>query len=121
MTSVTVGRRGIVSGSQIDKLCRDWLRETYCDEIMSEYTIFSLVIPMWNSADLNDALEELKVELCLSFGPKQSLGTTDYYEAREKLGLPDDRTPVPDVFVTAFATKSSEHGNCSHRRRLTGI
>jgi len=94
-----------VSGSQIDKLCRDWLRETYCDEIMSEYTIFSLVIPMWNSADLNNALEDLKLELCLSFGPEQSFGSTDYYEAREKLGLLDGKTPVPDVFIRAFTSK----------------
>ncbi|HEY79252.1 MAG TPA: hypothetical protein G4O09_09085 [Dehalococcoidia bacterium] len=94
-----------MSGSQIDKLCRDWLRETYCDEIMSEYTIFSLVIPMWNSADLNNALEDLKLELCLSFGPEQSFGSTDYYEAREKLGLLDGKTPVPDVFIRAFTSK----------------
>ena len=103
MTSMTVERRGIMSGSQIDGLCQDWLRENYGEAIASEYTTYSLVIPMWNSPDLNDALEDLKLELCLSFGPEQSFGTTDYYEAREKLGLPDDRTPVPDVFVRAFA------------------
>ena len=94
-----------MSGGQIDTLCRDWLRENYGEEIVSEYTIYSLVIPMWNSPDLNGALEDLKLELCLAFGPEQSFGTTDYYEAREKLGLADERTPVPDVFVRAFATK----------------
>lgn len=91
-----------MSGSQIDGLCQEWLRENYGKAIASEYTTYSLVIPMWNSADLNDALEDLKRELCLSFGPEQSFGATDYYEAREKLGLPDDRTPVPDVFIRAF-------------------
>jgi len=92
-----------MSGSQIDVLCRDWLRENYGEAIVSEYTTYSLAIPTWNPADLNHALEDLKLELCLSFGPEQSLGATDYYEAREKLGLPDERTPVPGVFVKAFA------------------
>jgi hypothetical protein len=92
-----------VSGSQIDRFCHYWLRENYGEEIASEYTTYSLVIPMWNSADLNDALEDLKFELYLSFGPEQSFGATNYYEAREKLELPDDRTPVPDVFLRAFA------------------
>ena len=100
---MTAEGRGIVSGGQIDTLCRDWLRENYGEGIASEYTIYSLVIPMWNSPDLNDALEDLKLELCLSFGPEQSFGAVDYYEAREKLGLADDRTPVTDVFVRAFA------------------
>ena len=92
-----------MSGSQIDGLCQEWLRENYGKAIASEYTTYSLVIPMWNSPELNDALEDLRLELCLSFGPEQSFGATDYYEAREKLGLPDDRTPVPDVFIRAFA------------------
>jgi hypothetical protein len=105
VTCLTTERRAIVSGSQIDGLCHDWLRENYGEAIASEYTTYSLVIPMWNSADLNDALEDLKLELYLSFGPERSFGATDYYEAREKLGLPDDRTPVPDVFIRAFATK----------------
>jgi hypothetical protein len=98
-------KRGIMSGSQIDELCRDWLRGNCGEEIAAEYTTYSLVIPMWNPADLNDALEDLKLELCLTFGPEQSFGSTDYYEAREKLGLSGGRTPIPDVFVRAFATK----------------
>ena len=102
MISMTVQMRGIMSGGQIDRLCQDWLRENYGEAIASEYTTYSLVIPMWNSTDLNDSLEDLKLELCLSFGPEQSFGATNYYETREKLGLPNDRTPVPDVFVTAF-------------------
>ena len=94
-----------MSGGQIDRLCREWLRENYGEEIASEYTTYSLVIPMWSPADLNDALEDLRLELCLSFGPEQSFGSTDYYEARKKLGLSGGRTPIPDVFVRAFATK----------------
>jgi hypothetical protein len=105
VTCLTAERRAIVSGSQIDRLCHDWLRENYGEAIASEYTTYSLVIPMWNSPDLNNALEDLKLKLPLSFGPEQSFGATDYYEAREKLGLPDDRTPVPDVFIRALATK----------------
>ena len=105
MTYLTIERRGTVNGSQIDRLCQDWLRKNYGEAIASEFTIYSLVIPMWNSPCLNDALEDLKLELCLSFGPEQSFGATDYYEAKEKLGLPDDRAPVPDVFIRAFATK----------------
>ena len=94
-----------MSGSQIDRLCQDWLRQNYSEAIASEYTTYSIVIPMWNSPDLNDALEGLKLELYLSFSPEQSFRTVDYYEAREKLGLPDGSTPVPDVFVRAFAKK----------------
>jgi len=60
---------------------------------------------MWNSPDLNDALEDLRLKLCLTFGPEQSFGSTSYYEAREKLGLSGGRTPIPDVSVRAFAIK----------------
>jgi hypothetical protein len=107
VTSMTVERRGIMSGGQIDKLCQEWLRENYGEEIASEYTTYSLVIPMWNPADLNEALEDLRLELCLVFGPDQSFESTDYYEARERLGLSGVRTPIPDVFVIAFAAKST--------------
>ena len=92
-----------MSGGQIDRLCQDWLRENCGEAIASEYMTYSLVIPMWNPADLNDALEDLKLMLCLAFGPEQSFGSTDYYEAREKLGLSGSRTPVPDIFMRAFA------------------
>jgi hypothetical protein len=102
VTSVTVERRDIVSGSQIDELCWDWLRENCGEEIASEYTTYSLVMPMWNSPDLNNALEDLRLELCLSFGPEQSFGSTNYYEAREKLGLLNGKTPVPEVFIRAL-------------------
>ena len=92
-----------MSGWQIDRLCQDWLKKNYGEAIASEYTIYSLVIPMLNSSDLNDALEDLKLELCRSFDPKQSFGTVDYHEAREKLELSSDGTAVPGVFVRAFA------------------
>jgi hypothetical protein len=94
-----------MSGDQMERLCQDWLRENYGEEIAAQYMTESLVIPMWNSADLNHALEELRQRLCLAFGPEESVETTDYYKAREKLGLPDNMTPVPDVFVRAFAPK----------------
>jgi len=99
VTCIVAERRGIVSGGQIDRLCQDWLRENYGEAIASQYTTYSLVIPMWNSPDLNDALEDLRLKLCLTFGPEQSFGSTNYYEAREKLGLSGGRTPIPDVFV----------------------
>ena len=92
-----------MSGGQIDKLCRDWLRENYREKLASEYTSYSLVIPMWNTLELNDALETLRQLLCLAFGSEESFGTTDYHETRRKLSLPDDRIPIPDVFVKAFA------------------
>jgi hypothetical protein len=91
-----------MTDGSIDRLCRDWLRQNYGEEVASEYTSYSLLIPAFNSADLNCALEELRQNLYLIYGPEQSFGSTDYYEARERLGLPDDRTPVPDVFVRAF-------------------
>jgi hypothetical protein len=91
-----------MTDGSIDRLCRDWLRQNYGEEVASEYTSYSLLIPAFNSADLNDALDELIQTLYLIYGPEQSFGSTDYYEARERLGLPDDRTPVPDVFVRAF-------------------
>jgi hypothetical protein len=99
---ITTERRAIVNDSQIDGLCYDWLLKNCGEEIASEYTTYSLAVPMWNSVDLNDALEDLKLELYLCFGPGQSFGATNYYEAKEKLGLPDDRITVPDVFVRAF-------------------
>ena len=92
-----------MSGGQIDKLCRGWLSGNYREELASEYKSYSLVIPMWNTLELNDALEILRQVLCLTFGSEEPFGTTDYHEARRKLSLPDDRIPVPDVFVKAFA------------------
>ena len=93
-----------MSSGQIDILCRDWLREFYGERIASQYTPYSLLVTRWNTDDLNDALDELRATLCLSFGPEQSFRGTDYYEARAKLGLADHPAPVPDVFIRAFAT-----------------
>ncbi len=90
-------------GGEIDKLCWDWLSENYGEEIASQYTSHSLVIPARNTLELNDALENLRQILCLVFGPDESFGTTDYHEAREELGLPDGRSPIPNVFTKAFA------------------
>jgi hypothetical protein len=95
--------RGITNGGQIDRFCQDWLREDYGGEIASEYTTYSLVIPMWNPAELNEMLEDLRLALCLAFGPEQSFVSTDHYEAREKLELSGGRTPVSGIFMRAFA------------------
>jgi hypothetical protein len=91
-----------MTSGQIDRLCWGWLRQNYGEEIASEYAPYSLLISNFNSADLNNALKELRQSLCFAFGPEQSFGSVDYYEASERLGLPHDRTPVPDVFVRAF-------------------
>ena len=88
---------------QIDRICTDWLRENYGGEMASKYRHYSLVITMWNAPELTDALETLRQVLCVAFGPDESFGTTEYHEARTKLGLPDDRVPIPEVFIKAFA------------------
>ena len=92
----------MISG-QINRLCRDWLRQNCGDEIAWEYRSYSLVIPMWNTPDLNNGLETLRQVLCITFGPDESFATTDYHEARKRLGLPEDSIAVPEVFIKAFA------------------
>ena len=92
-----------MSSSQIDKLCGDWLRGNCGEEIASKYRHYSLVISMWNTPDLNYGLETLRQVLCIAFGPDESFGTTDYHEARAKLGLLDDRVPIPEVFLKSLA------------------
>jgi hypothetical protein len=42
-----------MSGTQIDWLCRTWLRENNGAAVASEYRTYSLLIPMWNSPELN--------------------------------------------------------------------
>ena len=74
-----------MTGDQIDRLCQDWLHENYGEEIASEYAPHSLVIPVFNSVDLNNALEELRRTPYLVFGHEQSFESTGYYEARERL------------------------------------
>lgn len=92
-----------MSSAEIDKLCFDWLEENYGRETASKYTTYSLIIPAWNSYDLNEALETFRQLLYISFGPDESFGTIDYHEARKKLSLVDDSVPIPEVFVRAFA------------------
>ena len=91
-----------MTSGQIDRLCTDWLRENCGEEIASEYRSDSLAIPMLNSPELNNALDALKEALCIVFDPDESFGTTDYNEARRKLGLPDDEVLIPDVFIKSF-------------------
>jgi len=93
-----------MDSDQIDKLCQDWLRENYGEGIASEYSEYSLMAPGQNSDELNDALNALLYRLSMAFGPEESFGTIGYLEARKKLGLPDDTSPVPDVFIEAFIT-----------------
>ena len=92
-----------MSSDKIDRLCMDWLSENCGEETASRYRPYSLVIAIWNTPDLNDGLETLRQVLCIAFGPAESFGSTDYHEAREKLGLPEDRVPIPDAFIKAFA------------------
>jgi len=98
-----VERRESMKSGQIDRLCSDWLKDNYGDELASDYRHYSLVINLWNTSELNEALEALRQVLCIAFGPAESFGSADYHEAREKLGLPDDRVSIPDVFIEAFA------------------
>lgn len=92
-----------MTGEQIDKVCIDWLKENYGDELASEYRPYSLVITEWNTSELNEALETLMQVLYMAFGPHQSFGTVEYYEVREKLNLSHDMAPIPEVFLKAFA------------------
>lgn len=92
-----------MSGAYVDRLCRDWLRVNYGDAMASQYTVYSLLMPMWNSPDLNNALEKLKRDLGFFFGLERTFADTDYHEARLKLGLSDERTPVPQIFLKAMA------------------
>ncbi|MDD5038148.1 MAG: hypothetical protein PHN78_02380 [Dehalococcoidales bacterium] len=84
-----------MTGSQIDRLYRSWLRENYGEAVALGYTAYPLVIPMWNSPELNDVIKDLQLEPDLSPLSRATLLSCDYYEARVKLGLPHDRTPVP--------------------------
>jgi hypothetical protein len=76
-----------MSGGQIDSLCRDWLDENYGEEIASQYTTYSLVIPQWNSADLNDALDHLRLMLCRAFGPEQSFREHRLLRGQRRAGI----------------------------------
>lgn len=92
-----------MSGDQIDALCSDWLKDYYGEAMASKYMPYTLVIPMWNPPDLNDALETLRQVLCIAFGSDRSFGATDYHDARRKLRLHEERVEIPEVFIRAFA------------------
>ena len=92
-----------MTSGEIDRLCTDWLNDNYGEEMARKYMPYTLVIPMWNPLDLNDALETLRQVLCIAFGADKSFGTTDYHEARRKLRLSDDSVEIPEVFIRAFA------------------
>ena len=98
----TMSREKGMTADQIDKLCIDWLEENYGEELATEYQPYSLVIPIWNASELNEALETLLQVLRIAFGPYESFGTVDYYAVRRKLKLSDDRTPIPELFLKAF-------------------
>jgi len=58
---------------------------------------------MWNAAELSQALETLMQVLRIAFGPDESFGAVDYYDVRKKLKLSDGESPIPEVFLKAFA------------------
>ncbi len=95
--------RGTVTSGEIDRLCTDWLNDNYGEGMACKYMPYTLVIPMWSPPDLNGALETLRQVLRIAFGADQSLGTTDYHEARRKLQLHGERVEIPEVFIRAFA------------------
>jgi len=94
--------------NQIDKLCTDWLRANYGGELASEYNNYSLIITMFNSQELNEALDGLRQVLCIAFGPDGSFGITDYHEATKKLGLREEQGMIPEVLIKAFSETASE-------------
>lgn len=92
-------------GSQVDALCRDWIAQNCGAAMASKYTRYSLFTPLWNDPELNEALETLRQVLCISFGPDESFGTTDYHKARIKLRLSSDESQIPKAFLEVFAEK----------------
>ena len=100
----------VMKSGQIDQLCIDWLRKDYGEELALGYQGYSLVIPTLNSYELNKALDTLRQLLCIGFGPEEFFGTTDYHEARKKLGLPEGQIRVPSVFLRAFDETSRGNG-----------
>ena len=98
-----------MKAEQIDKVCVDWLKANYGEELAMKYGHYSLLIPMWNTSELNEALETLMQVLHIAFGPDESFGAVDYYDVRKKLKLSDGGSPIPEVFLKAFAV-SCERG-----------
>jgi hypothetical protein len=97
----------LMRSRQINQLCVDWLTKNYGEEFALEYQGYSLVIPAVDSYELNEGLDTLGQVLCIAFGPGESSGTTDYHDARKKLGLPEDQIRVPDVFVRPLSEARS--------------
>ena len=93
-----------MNGDQIDRLCRNWLAENCGEEIASEYTSYSLIIPTRNTPGLNDGLETQRQILCIAFGSDESFGTTDYHEARKRLRMREERVQIPEVFGALKST-----------------
>ena len=99
---------GVVSGEEVDRLCRDYLRARYSDELSELYENMSLLTPDLNTEDLNGALGDLLTRLAGHFGPDECFLGADYDVARSVLGLSDGRTPLPAVFRRIFSQGS--HG-----------
>jgi len=96
-------KRGLVmTGIQVDTMCRDWIELNYGGVMASRYTRYSLVMPTYNDDELNEALDDLIEVLCILFGPDETFESTDYYEARARLGLSIDKSPIPDVYLKVF-------------------
>ncbi len=81
MTLLTAERRSITSGGQIDTLYRDWLNENYVEEITSEYTTYSLMIPA--GTDLYDAREEIYALPLVPSSPSEPVTTLKLKESRD--------------------------------------
>ena len=92
-----------MSGEQVDRVCTDWLRENYGEDIAMKYGHYSLINPTWYTSELSEALGILMQVLRIAFGPDEAFGTVDYYEVRRKLNLPDGRTIIPEIFLKTFA------------------
>ena len=92
-----------MTGKQVDNLCRAWIEQNNGFELARRYTGYSLVMPGWNDDELTEALENLRQVLCIAFGPDESFETTDYYEARAKLKLPERQSQIPQAYFEVIS------------------
>lgn len=95
-----------MKSDEIDRLVKDWLIENYPQDIADQYESQSLLTPTLNPPQLNGAIDDMLERLSRLFGAEASFMTTDYQDARAALALPDDRTPIPDVFRPALDESS---------------
>jgi hypothetical protein len=95
-----------MKSDEIDRLVKDWLIENYPQDIADQYESQSLLTPALNPPQLNGAIDDMLERLSRLFGAEASFMTTDYQDARAALALPDDRTPIPDVFRPALDESS---------------